>query len=213
MNRLLSLVLATGIACAPPTQEGTELDGSQVGDDGDEAVCRDVWSPVTDLEAVPEGLAFSPRDLIALSVGEFEGELDRDSGAVADAVLTVTSGERAWLNRPEAVSESVLCASGPLLEVLVDYTLVVEDLLDVAGTECAWATLPERMMVSQRVGEDQVGGSLAPGWGDAWPDVQLSLSWHRDEDEFTGHLMWEGTSAEDPSGQGESIGTLSFDAD
>ena len=39
MTRQLALTLTLGAACAPPDTAQVDLDGSQVGDDGDEAVC------------------------------------------------------------------------------------------------------------------------------------------------------------------------------
>lgn len=213
MTRQLALILTLGAACAPPDTAQVDLDGSQVGDDGDEAVCVEVWSEWTDPDTVPDGMSFSASDLLALSVGEFTGELDRDNGSTEPVTLTVTSRDQAWLIEHEPAFEGADCRSLPRLEVRVDYALSVDDLLHVQDTECAWATQPDRMMLSQRVDEETLTGDLTPSWdADAWPQVQLSVSWHRDGPEFTGALAWEGTSAADPSGQGESVGSLTFDS-
>jgi len=175
-------------------------EGTQIGQNGDEATCE--WV------AVSGTLSFSVDDFLAATETSYDDTFVFENGATAPMEVDVVAVGTPSLSRLEALPgfEAGLC-DGERYAVDVDVRFFVDGHFDETTTAVAWATLPGRSMWDAFIALDDVLGAATPATLDPAIDgyIELVLTGEMRDGAAEGFAIWQAPDAGD-AGRGETIG-------
>ncbi len=207
MMRFSALFLAVG--CGPvDSVDPPSSSGIQIGEEGDEGICKDVSAPVADGDVASGAMTFTANEFLAEVDPSVQGLFVFADGS--DAPLTVTLSPLSEVRWTYTVPRDGI---DPALCTTERYSTTVAVSLRAGSLEVDfdaefWAAWPERPLWEAFVPDAEVSGLEPATLNTAqWDTTELVLSANREEGVWDGYAMWSATSAADPSGRGEDAGT------
>lgn len=200
MSRRATLAVFTAVAvgCSP---EGLPDPGTQIGEEGDEAICE--WVSTTD------PLSFDVAEFVDATEMMVDDTFVFVDGSTADLSVEVITVGTATAATSEALPgvDPTLC-EGERYQVDVDVIWSVDGHFDETFTATAWATLSGRSIWDATLDLDDVVGPDQPADIDpvAWQTVELIVTGEMRDGEVSGFATWSAQNGPNDSGRGEMVG-------